>query len=467
MHFSPSYMKLRRWVHTPTLESDAHLLPPRDFHADNSRLVQILRDGHYMVRLDKEAWDRLITWIDLNAPFHGSWQEVVAADPVKLAAARHGATRRREMNRRYAGMDEDPDAIGDVAVLEKKTYSSFQALSFAEDAPKAVPPIRDDIEMTAVEIAPGVTLELVRIEPGTIVIRTFNAYPNERKFYSLTIEEPFLMGRFEITNEQYRCFDPDHDSGLVTGEAYQFGDNERGFTLNRPEQPVVRVSWEQAMRFCEWLSDRTGMRFSLPTEEQWEYACRAGTATQLWYGTVDCDFSPYANFSDATHYTVHYPHVPNAHPPWRPADTRFDDTWRVAAPVGSFKANPWGLHDMHGNVAEWTRSKYAALQFCGTQGLTQASDQRERDGSVPVLQFCGTQGLTQASDQRERDGSVPVSTRKVVRGGSWLDLPRRGRSAFRLHYEASQAVFDVGFRVVCDVFQTLANNKEAVPETKE
>ena len=420
MHFSPSYMELRRWVHTPTLESDAHLLPPRDFHADISTLVQILRDDHYGVTLDEEAWDRLITWIDLNAPFHGSWQEVVASDPAKYAAALHGAARRREMNRRYAGMDEDPDAISDAAVLDNPTpvivSESFQALSFTEDAPEAAPPIHDDIMTTAIEIAPGVTLELVRIEPGRFVMGTNNGYPNERFTHAHNIEEPFLMGRFEVTNEQYRCFDPGHDSGLVTGEAYQFGDDERGFTLNRPEQPVVRVSWHQAMAFCEWLSDTTGMHFSLPTEVQWEYACRAGTVAQLWYGTVDCDFSPYANFSDATHYTVHYPHVPNAHPPWRPADTRFDDTWRVAAPVGSFRANPWGLHDMHGNVAEWTRSAYH-LPFTSMY--------------VPDTQ----------------------NPRKVVRGGSWLDMPRRGRSAFRLHFEASQAMFNVGFRVVCEFLQ--------------
>jgi len=94
--------------------------------------------------------------------------------------------------------------------------------------------------------------------------------------------------------------------------------------------------------------------------------------------------------------------VPAALPPWRPADTRFDDGWRVSAPVGSFAPNPWGLHDMHGNVAEWTRSPYG-----GSAG------------------------------------------RRVVRGGSWLDRPRRARSSFRLHYDASQAVHDVGFRVVC------------------
>jgi formylglycine-generating enzyme required for sulfatase activity len=166
------------------------------------------------------------------------------------------------------------------------------------------------------------------------------------------------------------------------------------------------------MAFCEWLSGKTGLRFALPTEAQWEYACRGGSTSPLWYGTLDDDFSRAANLSDATHYTVDYPHVPGAIPRWRPADTRFDDGWRVSAPVGTFRANTWGLFDMHGNVAEWTRSTYR---------------------SYPLI-----------------DGEDDCVGRKVVRGGSWLDRPRRARSAFRMHFERSQAIHDVGFRVVCE-----------------
>jgi len=415
MHFSPSYMQLRRWVHTPTLESDAHMLPPRAFHADTSKLVQILRDDHYGVHLTPEAWDRLITWIDLNAPFHGSWKETVAYNPGKQAAAVHGAERRRELHRRYAGIDEDPEAIHPPAVLQgPETPPAFPNPPLFSQA--AVPPatgaapspVASPVE--SLEISGGVTLELVRIEPGPFTLGSDDGYPNERPAHPHTIEHPFLMGRFEITNRQYACFDPAHDSGLETGEAYQFGDDERGFPLNRAEQPVVRVSWDRALAFCAWLSAATGRRFSLPTEAQWEYACRAGSTSPLWYGGLDGDFSRAANLSDATHYTVYYPHSPRALPPWRPADTRFDDGWRVSAPVGTFDPNPWGLHDMHGNVAEWTLSDY--LPCPGVPGQP--------------------------------------SARKVVRGGSWMDRPRRARSAFRLHYEPSQSVHDVGFRVVCE-----------------
>ena len=415
MHFSPSYMQLRRWVHTPTLESDAHMLPPRAFHADTSKLVQILRDDHYGVRLTPEAWDRLITWIDLNAPFHGSWKETVAYNPGKQAAAVHGAERRRELHRRYAGIDEDPEAIHPPAVLQgPETPPAFPNPPLFSQA--AVPPatgaapspVASPVE--SLEISGGVTLELVRIEPGPFTLGSDDGYPNERPAHPHTIDHPFLMGRFEITNRQYACFDPAHDSGLETGEAYQFGDDERGFPLNRAEQPVVRVSWDRALAFCAWLSAATGRRFSLPTEAQWEYACRAGSTSPLWYGGLDGDFSRAANLSDATHYTGYYPHSPRALPPWRPADTRFDDGWRVSAPVGTFDPNPWGLHDMHGNVAEWTLSDY--LPCPGAPGQP--------------------------------------SARKVVRGGSWMDRPRRARSAFRLHYEPSQSVHDVGFRVVCE-----------------
>ncbi len=414
MHFSPSYMELRRWVHTPTLESDAHLLPPRDFHADASKLVQILRDGHHGVRLSAEAWDRLITWIDLHAPFHGAWHEVVASDAAKRAAALHGAERRRAMNARYAGIDEDPEAVYPAAVLDPAPAPELEPLPRpADEAPPPAPPPAGARDTVCFALAEGVTLALAPVAPGDFPMGSNSGYPNERPAHRQTVQAPFWIGVTEVTNRQYACFDPGHDSGLEVGEAYQFGDDERGFPLNRPEQPVVRVSWHDAQAFCAWLCGKTGKRFVLPTETQWEYACRAGSASPLWYGTLDDDFSRAANLSDATHHTVYYPHVPTALPPWRPADTRFDDGWRVAARAGDFEPNPWGLFDMHGNVAEWTRSDYAPYP-----------------GAAVTY-------------------TVPAG-HKVVRGGSWLDRPRRARSAFRLHYEPSQAVHDVGFRVVCE-----------------
>ncbi len=436
MNFEPSYMELRRFVHTPTLESDAHLLPPRDFHADASKLIQILRDDHYGVQLSAEAWDRFITWIDLNAPAHGTWREVVSHLPDKAVLADQGAVRRRELHRRYSGIDEDPEAIYPTAVLTATNHASATTPALPKIPDRVVrpskpaePPSATEAESNVIsvesdatngtmriELAEGVALELVRVRPGKFTMGSEHGYSNERPAHPVAIDKAFWIGRLEIGNRQYACFDRNHDSGLETGEQYQFGDHERGHHLRRPDQPVVRVSWNQSMAFCQWLSRNTGMRFTLPTEAQWEYACRAGTTDPLWYGTLDDDFSRLANLSDATHQTVDYPHVPTALPPWRPAETRFDDQWRVSAPLGTFQPNPWGLCDMHGNVSEWTRSAYRPYPYW-------ADDERNND---------------------ERAGH------KTVRGGSWLDRPRRARSAFRLHYEASQAVHDVGFRVVCE-----------------
>jgi len=303
---------------------------------------------------------------------------------------------------------------GDAHLLPARAFHADIEQALRSPAPQARPASRVNTmpaqpETRRVSLGQGVELELVRIPPGEFHMGSDNGHPNERPVRRVAIESAFWIGRFEVSNGEYACFDPSHDSGLETGEQYAFGDYERGHLLNRPDQPVVRVSWKQAVAFCRWLSYRTGEAFTLPTEAQWEYACRAGTATPLWYGTLDDDFSRAANLSDATHHTVDYPHVPTALPPWRPADTRFDDGWRVSAPAGSFESNPWGLHDMHGNVAEWTLSPYVPCPY--------------------------------------RDGGR--SRHRVVRGGSWLDRPRRARASFRLHYDASQAVHDVGFRVAC------------------
>jgi len=144
----------------------------------------------------------------------------------------------------------------------------------------------------------------------------------------------------------------------------------------------------------------------------------------MWYGTCDADFSKFANLSDATHQSIDifgWPDRARAIPPWRPADARYDDHSRVSAPVGSYRPNSWGLFDMHGNAAEWTLSEY-----------------RPRSGG------------TQPSPVGDSTLAAQASALRVVRGGSWYDVPIRCRSAFRQVYLASQPVYDVGFRVICE-----------------
>lgn len=389
--FSVAYASLHRYVRRPGIESDYHLLSPMEFHASTTELVQILEKGHHGVSLDAEAWDRINTWIDLNAPFHGTWTEIVGVEAVGKTAER-----RRELLRKYANIDVDQEAIVKTELnLPPAAQPETESAPPASEAQR-VPAVMTDPrigETRSVDLGGGVQLELVYVPAGTA-----------------SSGKPFWMGRFEVTNEQYARFDPEHDSGVESMHAYQFGIH--GYALDGLRQPVVRVSWEQATAFCRWLSDTTGRAFSLPTEAQWEYVCHAGTNTPFFFGELDADYSPYANLGDVrlreyarnTYVHVNLLPNPNKYDDWVPRDDRFDDGSFLPAEVGRYKPNPWGLYDMHGNVWEWTQSD------CLSSG----------------------------------------GTGKAVRGGSWYDRPKRCTSSFRLAYAPYQRVFNVGFRVVCE-----------------
>lgn len=196
-----------------------------------------------------------------------------------------------------------------------------------------------------------------------------------------------------------------------------FNEWDLGWPLNQAQQPVVRVSWSEAMTFCRWLADRTGNRVMLPTEAQWEWACRAGSATAFSYGDLDSDFSEFANMGDATLRDLAYDARDNYVPDIVPRDDRFSDKSLVSCQVGSYRPNAWGLHDMHGNVWEWTHSNYAPYPYI-------------------------------SGDRRNVGGEIEP---KVVRGGSWYDRPQRCRSAFRLSYPTWQKVYNVGFRVIVEM----------------
>lgn len=428
--YTPAYEALIRYVRRVGVEDDARLLTPGEYHADTSELIQILQRGHQGVVLDAEAWDRLVTWIDLNAPCHGTWGD---AHPLPNDAAQ----RRLELSRLAGGPIEDFEAVPDLPRQPK--LGMKVPVARPQVAPVKVdgyPLSKEEAsqrqarlgatEMT-LDLGEGVRLLLKRVPAGQFVMGQNAENASVQPASVVTLTRPFWLAATETTNEQYRRFETRFDCGYY--QKRHARDDDMGLLLNEARQPAVRVSWEQAMAFCRWLSTRTGLEVTLPTEAQWEWAARAGTIEELPWGDAGSDFSSWANLADIAFSRGHRPDglqisggldhlvIEGADL----ADQRWNDGQRVTAAVGSYRPNVWGLFDMIGNAAEWTRS--AAMPIF-------PHDDSERD-----------------TIQRR---SFATEVRRVVRGGSFFDRPTRAGVSQRLSYPAWQRVFNVGFRVAVE-----------------
>lgn len=207
----------------------------------------------------------------------------------------------------------------------------------------------------------------------------------------------FWMQRHEVTNAQFRAFEPAHDSG-----------GYKEISLNDDALPVVYVSWEQAGGFAAWLTDKSKSKraFRLPTEAEWEYACRAGASWERFWGDDSDQSCKFANVYDRV--------AQKADPcPWQRHDC--DDDFVATAPVGYYFPNPFGLYDILGNVWEWTADSYRADAY--------ASHARENPLNT--------------------DGES-----KVRRGGSWADSPGSIRCGNRGNRSPNRENNQVGFRLV-------------------
>jgi formylglycine-generating enzyme required for sulfatase activity len=176
---------------------------------------------------------------------------------------------------------------------------------------------------------------------------------------------------------------------------------------NTDHRPVEQVSWHDAMEFCHRLSRRTGRTYTLPSEAQWEYACRAGTTTPFGFGE---SISPeLANYDGSVAY----------------ADGPKGEYRRQTTPVGMFPGNAWGLQDMHGNVYEWCLDEW--------------------HGSYEGAPSDGRAWL----EDGEGEKSKKTGKSRLLRGGSWDFFPGNCRSAYRVRLRPGHAYSYVGFRVVC------------------
>ena len=228
--------------------------------------------------------------------------------------------------------------------------------------------------------------------------------------------ESFYAGKHEVTRGQYRAFAEatgrSSDGCFVwSGAGFQKDpgkDWRNPGYLQDEHHPVVCVNWEDANAYVKWLSQRTGRDYRLLTEAEWEYAARATTTTARFWGDDQNQSCEHANGADLS--TV--AHVPGA-ADWSVVPC--DDRHAFTAPVGSYRANRFGLHDMLGNVWEWT-------QDC----------------------WNGNYGGAPADARAWSAGDCSL---RVVRGGSWEDAPAGLRAAYRVGSPVVIRVHIRGFRV--------------------
>jgi formylglycine-generating enzyme required for sulfatase activity len=215
----------------------------------------------------------------------------------------------------------------------------------------------------------------------------------------VTLSRGFWMGKFEVTQAQWKRVVGEFPGKQTAGEGDAY--------------PMTTVTFAQAEHFCRKLTAIAiaegelpkGWEFRLPTEAQWEYACRAGTTTATWFGNSLS--SKQANFEGASYNGAEQ-----------------GPSLKRNLPVGSFPPNAWGLHDVHGNAFEWCRDWYLA---------------RHPGGVDPDF------GAAKDRAEPNKDGSFS----RVRRGGCYADPGWACRSAFRLRFEPERAHDHIGFRIAC------------------
>ncbi len=256
--FAPSYMNLHPYVRRNGPEGDYTLLAPLEFHADTSRLIQLLKKGHHNVRLSKEEYDRLIMWIDLNVPFHGTWTETGNVRPGY-------AERRLELRKKYASIAEDIETITFNKNVKKEYIAPPPMKKRRFKKPKVADwPIKNPGKQKGrstktFELGGGEKIELIKIPAGKFVMGSNKGNRDESPENPVTIAEPFYMQTKEITLGQMQQFDPTFKNGYY--DMHYKDQVKPGYNMDANKNyPAIRVSWYQAMKFCQWLSKKTGKK---------------------------------------------------------------------------------------------------------------------------------------------------------------------------------------------------------------
>jgi formylglycine-generating enzyme required for sulfatase activity len=475
--FSASYLNLHAYTHRQGPEADMVVLQPYEYHPNTSELTRLLKVGHHQVQLTGEEWRKLYNWIDYNVPDKGYFQaNPYAGFPYQ---GYDQMARRIELTDKYgcgAGVDWKKELADYAAFLKKKGQQKPEMPAPEEPLqtprPKAtgwpfdtgtIPAMLAKEPETRKEItlAPGITITFVRIPSGRFVMGHQNGVDNHKPAFEMTIEHPFWMAETEVTNAQYNTFVPEHDSRYV--DQFWKDHTRPGYDANRPHQPVIRISYEDAMHYCARLSEKTGLKITLPTEAQWEWACRAGSDKDFWFGDLQTDFSAFENLADAQLSKMAVSGIdPQPMSPdnswfpyydFLPKEETVDDGSMIQVDSKTYQANPFGLYSMHGNIAEWTRSDYHPYPYAAKEPV-QPDETPSRD-TRHAGPHKGEPGLEKQTSTHPAatSGTVkehPGARYKVARGGSWVDRPKYATAYSRKAYHPWQRVHNVGFRLIIE-----------------
>lgn len=257
-------------------------------------------------------------------------------------------------------------------------------------------------------ITNSVGIQLARIPAGTFIMgspRSEDERDSKEERHEVKITKPFYLGVYELKQSEYDV--------VAKGGVY------RNSVFKGENNPVDNIEWVYAKDFCKVLSNLpkeklAGRKYRLPTEAEWEYACRAGTSTAFHFGQ--------SLSSDQANFNGNYP----------AGDGKRGPYLRKTAPVGSYQPNAFGLYDMHGNVAEWCADWYDPEYYF---------DSPVDDPLGPPF------GVVDTGFSNNGTENFFV----VVRGGSWVDDGRACRSAYRFRAQPKTSYRLIGFRVACDI----------------
>jgi formylglycine-generating enzyme required for sulfatase activity/tRNA A-37 threonylcarbamoyl transferase component Bud32 len=287
---------------------------------------------------------------------------------------------------------------------------------------RGTPPVPATTAAVSTSQTNTIGMKLVLIPPGKFLMGSPATEklrnPTESPQHEVTISKPFYMGAYEVTVGQFRQFVKatgyKTDAEASGRGAARWFPEEKTFKADarcnwqnpgwqqEDDYPVVCVSWNDARAFCVWLSQKENRSYRLPTEAEWEYACRARTFTPFSYGSSLSSFQ--ANFNGNVPY----------------GDASRGPYLERATKVGSFRPNDFGLYDMHGNVTEWTADYFAA--------------------EYPANAQVDPTGPEKGNEHQDR----------VYRGGSWIDYGQLCRSAMRGSNPPRSSFNVIGFRVICE-----------------